>query len=389
MDVLGKDEPSPSNIAKTTEATTKKSTPYNANFEQHLEDYGVQATYDSQKPANWAEIRAALTRRRPSLSSSQLSEGSFETFQDSNHRAKNEDAVMADVIPAILGKGAPRAGCQALERNILFNNLAPLTDGTITQPKPDIYYGASPTELSRPVRDALSHHIMPSTMQDKPLAPNFFVEVKGPNGSGAVALRQARYDGAVGSRAIHSLEKYGDEEVQYDGQARTFSSIYNASAGSLQLYAHHATAPTSEGGRPKYHMTQIDAWAMTGNVDSFRRGATAFRNARDLAKQHRDGFIQAANEAVNKGASRSSRLLKDIKESQEEEEDEREEEKAAEERKQGTALRNDPLLVPSPPSTSNAGSTTKKQTKRRHPSSSSAVSVHLTRAAKRLRRSFS
>ena len=34
---------------------------------------------------------------------------------------------------------------------------------------------------------------------------------------------------------------------------------------------------------------------MTGNIDTFRRGATAFRNARDVAKQHRDRFIETAN----------------------------------------------------------------------------------------------
>jgi len=43
-------------------------------------------------------------------------------------------------------------------------------------------------------------------------------------------------------------------------------------------------------------MTQIDGWQMTGNVDSFRKGATAFRNARDRAKEHRDRFIGTANE---------------------------------------------------------------------------------------------
>lgn len=121
---------------------------------------------------------------------------------------------MVDVIPTILGKGARP---QALQRNILFNNLIPLTDGTITQPKPDIYYGARPKELSRPIRDALGHYIMPSTIQGKPLAPNFFIEVKGPNGSAAVATRQVRYDGAIGSRAIHSLQNY-EEKLQYDGQ---------------------------------------------------------------------------------------------------------------------------------------------------------------------------
>ncbi|EPE05966.1 hypothetical protein F503_02795 [Ophiostoma piceae UAMH 11346] len=378
MDVY---EPSLSNGTTTTEVKPKKSAPYNANFEQHLVDHDVQATYDSQKPANLAEIRAALTQRRPSLSSSQFSDGSFDTFQDCNNRAKNEDAVMADVIPAILGK-CTLYGRQTLERNLLFNNLAPLTDGTITQPRPDIYYGARPKELSRPVRDALGHYIMPSTVQDKSLAPNFFVEVKGPDGNAAVAIRQVRYDGAVGSRAMHSLQNYRGEELKYDAQAYTFSSAYHSSTGSLQLYAHHLTAPTSEG-RPKYHMTQLRTFAMTDTRETFIRGATAFRNARDLSKQHRDSFIQAANEAV-KGENRAPRVLKGIKESQKEEE----EEEAAEGTEQRTALRNGPLLVLTPPVTSNAGSAT-KQAKRRHPSSS-AVSPHLTRAAvKRGRHSYS
>ena len=44
------------------------------------------------------------------------------------------------------------------------------------------------------------------------MAPNFFMEVKGPDGSLAVATRQARYNGTVGSRAIYSLQNYGVEE---------------------------------------------------------------------------------------------------------------------------------------------------------------------------------
>lgn len=42
-------------------------------------------------------------------------------------------------------------------------------------------------------------------------------------------------------------------------------------------------------------MTQLDSWGMTGNINTFRGGATAFRNARDLAKQHRDSLIRDAN----------------------------------------------------------------------------------------------
>ncbi|KAL2255536.1 hypothetical protein VTK26DRAFT_3174 [Humicola hyalothermophila] len=42
-------------------------------------------------------------------------------------------------------------------------------------------------------------------------------------------------------------------------------------------------------------MTQIKAFAMTSDRDTFVQGATAFRNARDAAQRHRDSFIQAAN----------------------------------------------------------------------------------------------
>lgn len=277
--------------ATTKTTKTKKSTPYNRDFDLHLTDHGVHPVYSSQKP-DLTKVRSALRVPRLSLSSSKFSESAFEVFQTSNARAKDENDVLANVIPTILG---PHRPTHASARNTVFRNLEPLTDGTIAPAVPGIYYGAHPEDLCRSVRDELSHHIMPSTMQDKPLAPNFFIEVKGPDGSAAVATRQARYDGATGSRAMHSLQNYREEKLQYDGQAYTFSSTYHGGTGTLQLYAHHPTAPTSEGGRPEYHMTQVDTWAMTGNVDSFRRGATAFRNARDLAKQHRDGFIQAAN----------------------------------------------------------------------------------------------
>lgn len=233
---------------------------------------------------------AAVAIPRPSLSPSKFSDGAFRTFRESNARAKDEDDVLANVVPTILGPGQT---AHPSARNTVFGNLEPLTDGTIAPAKPDIYYGTYPEELSRPVRDELAHHIIPSTMQDKPLAPNFFIEAKGPDGSAAVATRQARYDGAIGSRAIHSLQHYGNEAPDFDGRPYTYTSTYHD--GLLKLYAHHVTAPTSGEGESEYHMTQVDTWGLTGNVDSFRRGVTAFRNARDLAKRHRDHFIQAAN----------------------------------------------------------------------------------------------
>ncbi|KAK7422432.1 hypothetical protein QQZ08_009514 [Neonectria magnoliae] len=272
-----------------TTTTKKSTTPYNRGFEQHLTDHGVHPIYSSQEP-DLEEVMTAMAVPRPSLSPSRFSDRAFKTFRESNARAKDEDDILADVIPTITG---PRQANHPSSRNTVFGNLKPLTDGTIAPAKPDIYYGAYPERLDRSIRDELAGHIIPSTMQDKPMAPNLFMEVKGPDGSLAVAMRQARYDGAIGSRAMHSLQNYNEEEPAYDGNPYTFSSIYHG--GQLQLYAHHVTAPTTPEGRPEYHMTQVDTWGMTGNIDSFRRGATAFRNARDLAKQHRDNVIREAN----------------------------------------------------------------------------------------------
>ena len=70
-------------------------------------------------------------------------------------------------------------------------------------------------------------------------------------------------------------------------------SIYND--GTLKLYTSHLTPPIEPGGQPEYHLKQLKAWAVTSDVETFRHGATAFRSARDFAKEMRDESIEAAN----------------------------------------------------------------------------------------------
>ncbi|POR36525.1 Uncharacterized protein TPAR_03221 [Tolypocladium paradoxum] len=43
-------------------------------------------------------------------------------------------------------------------------------------------------------------------------------------------------------------------------------------------------------------MTQIKTWGLTGDADTFRQGAAAYRNGRDWAKRQRDDAIKKANE---------------------------------------------------------------------------------------------
>ncbi|VUC33273.1 unnamed protein product [Clonostachys rosea] len=272
-----------------TTPTQKSTNPYHRAFEQHLTDHQVRRLEYASQTLELEDVRTALVRRRASLSPSRFSATSFGKFQETDGRAKGESEVLATVIPSILGS---QQSNHFSAMNTAFGNLKPLTDGTIVAAKPDIYDGAYPEDLDRSIRDEIAGYIIPSTAEDNPMAPNFFMEVKGPKGTVEVAQRQARYDGAIGSRAMHSLQNYNKEE-SYGRKPSVFSSVYQG--GTLQLFAHHMTAPTTPEGRPEYHMIQLDTWGMTGNIDTFRRGATAVRNVRDLAKRYRDRFIQEAN----------------------------------------------------------------------------------------------
>lgn len=183
------------------------------------------------------------------------------------------------------------------KNKIPFTKLDHLTDGTLVPGNPDLYYGARPEQLNRQVRDELSDKIIPSTQHDLPIVPNFFLAAKGPDGSIAVAGRQASYDGALGARGMHSLQSYRQDEPTYDNSAYTITSIYHG--GQLKIYTSHPAQPNGSGSRPEYYMTQLRSFAMTDTADTFRQGATAFRNARDWTKEQRDEAISQANERVS------------------------------------------------------------------------------------------
>ena len=198
---------------------------------------------------------------------------------------------MTSLIPVIEGT-VEDGRCDAGE--IPFTNLNHLTDGTLVPGNPDMYSGARPEQLDKRIRRELGGQIVPSTQHDLPLAPNYFVEVKGPDGSLAVATRQACYDGALGARGIRSLQTYEHAGVEHDNKAHTLTSIYHG--GQLRMFTSHPIPATGNNGSAGYAMTRIGAWSLIGGEDDFRRGAAAYRNGRDWAKEQRDQAIKDANE---------------------------------------------------------------------------------------------
>lgn len=253
-----------------------------------MSDHGIHLPFKHQGPKpNTAEIRRQFSARRRSLSPSRFDDTAFDDFVLISESV-SESSVMAKVIPILAGNAnIPN------EHNLQFTNCATLTGDLIVNPAPDFFDGAPPGALHKSLRDDLDRLVVPTKHGNGPVAPNLFLEGKSRNGSPLIARRQACLDGAYGARAMHSLQNYREEVQTYTAEVHAYSSTY--CDGHLKLYSHQVTAPRESGGEPEYCMTQISCYALTDDQSAFVAGATAFRNARDMAQRHRDELIQSAN----------------------------------------------------------------------------------------------
>ncbi|PYH86994.1 hypothetical protein BO82DRAFT_324311 [Aspergillus uvarum CBS 121591] len=303
------DDPSP----KRT--TTKGSTAYDPHFEGHLNDHGIfmpSGTYPDgtkpPRPANIAEIQRRLRNSRPSMALSENSlEREYENFTTVNDKTSDEQLVVKKILPFL--EGSQQYSFED-GGNHSFTNLTPLTDGTLANATPDFYHGARPNQLDNDIREDLSNTIIPTRRTNRPIAPNFFLETKGHDGSSAVLKRQACYDAALGARAMHALQQYGHGQSSnkpnyYDNNAYTIAATFKD--GLLGLYVTHPTRSTDNNDPDtNYVMTQAGQWALHGDPDTYQRGITAYRNAQDLAREFRDDLIRQANEQYAAGQDNAS-----------------------------------------------------------------------------------
>ncbi|KAI1196243.1 hypothetical protein F5X97DRAFT_334767 [Nemania serpens] len=288
---------SQSTLATGNSTRSKRSSVYDKDFEQHLIDHNVYPKgyiYPDREltpePGNNDNNHLAISAPRRSLSPSRFPPSAFKKFQRTNDRILSKGKVMSDVLPIMYGDAdIPN------ERNLYFTNLDSITENTMVDAVPDSFDGIHPVSIEKEVRASLNKIIIPTNHGQAPVAPNFFLEAKAPKGGADVLRRQACLDGAYGARAMHALQNYGKETPEYDGNAYTFSSTYHAGTGTLSLYTHHVTAPTSEGGLPEYHMTKLRGFDLTDTPETFIAGISAFRNSREVAQRHRDRFILEAN----------------------------------------------------------------------------------------------
>lgn len=285
--------------------------PFDAEFQQHLADHGIRMPGRRWETGGLDELRSGLTGRRASLSSSQFSSGAFESVLEDNEDGISELNIVTKVIPVLCGSAKiPN------QQNVLFTEMEPVTKEGAVKPRPDFFDGARLLDLDKSIRDdpRVRRVVVPTKHFQFPVAPNFFLEIKGSEGLWAVAQTQACYYGAYGARAMHALQNHGRADVVYDGDAYAFSAIYVSAPGMLTIYAHHVTAPTTtaeEGGaasRPEYHMTKVHTFCLMNTREGFVEGATAFRNIRDMARKRRDDIIREANARASEAAKTAAQV---------------------------------------------------------------------------------
>lgn len=304
---------------------------YDTNLEQLFVDNGIYPpTYANDwtcLPENWDEITEQAMRRRESVEVIwDVNEIEFSKLSEL-HREVGTEREVEELFFDITGKtgidvtnrqiirnGRYRTGeypqlwymmlfvKQVEEESANRNNeqrhirfdMKPILDGCPTLPcaKPALYDGLPNKYLNKDYLKKKKNLILPAA-NEKTTIPNFFVELKGKEGSSLVAERQALYDGVLGTRAMETLRKSWVMKPETfrseDGDANTIVSTY--CSGVLSLYTVHLQKSYNHSIRKTgYYMNLIGQWDIWHSRMDFHDGVSAFRNLRDWATNKRYEF---------------------------------------------------------------------------------------------------
>ncbi|KAI9815425.1 MAG: hypothetical protein M1826_002055 [Phylliscum demangeonii] len=209
----------PQSTNASSASRIKNSSTYDKNFLQHLMERCIDSYNDEfDLPDDWEERQNGLMPARGSLSPSRFPDANFRDFLIKTNRAEREQDVMNHCFPFIHGDFDFPS-----KKNVVFNNLVPLTEHSLVDAKPDFVDGADPAtinprvcrdleiDVTQTIKDkdpvertivVQKSYIIPCRTTAYPALPNFFLEAKGPGGTAGVAKIQACYNGVLGARRL-------------------------------------------------------------------------------------------------------------------------------------------------------------------------------------------
>jgi hypothetical protein len=216
-----------SSAAKDAASLKVSSTAHKSGFEQALEDEAhIHLPVHANPKPPLDGLHNDLARQRSSVSSSTCKE-IYEAFMNDKENQNSEAKVRSNIVPVLKGR---RNNNFKEEEDLQFIAFSPGT----SKPEPDYYDGAFRKDIDKTVLIELESSIDLTKQYTAGVAPNFFLEVKGPNGNPRKAMLQACHYGAYGARAMQALRTYG-QELSYDGNAYTITSTYIFDTAQIRL----------------------------------------------------------------------------------------------------------------------------------------------------------
>ncbi|KKK25782.1 hypothetical protein ARAM_002042 [Aspergillus rambellii] len=319
----------PATTPSSSSSSSSSSTAvYDVHFQDHLVRHGIypppspSASSDpdgtaaatatpARRPANWAELQHRLHIPLPADSSL---DQAYTRFRRLSAAAYPKHLPLPHLLSILEGTPQPRAlassggsggSSSGSSSGRVFTNLAPLTDGTLPPARPDFYHASPAAQLHPEIHRHLDKQIAITATAtaaaarhnaSRVLAPNFFLEV----GGGAAAMRRrACYHGALGARAMRALGGFAMAAGDGDGDGKAYTIAVTYRAGQLRVYCVHVQSRPGQGAQQSdYVVTLVGEWALDGGDarSCFRAGVAAYRNARELAREYREGILGLANE---------------------------------------------------------------------------------------------
>lgn len=171
---------------------------------RYLDDHLVHPDdYRVAKPRNWDEIKVMMEQSRPVAPQTASYQAQYEAYRDLLLEVRTGPEVVDRIFPLLEGDNDVHSS-----KGHTLSHLEHLIDGNIAKSTPDYYDGANPEKIDKGLVAELSKFVQPLKKKKCPVFPSFFALLKAPDYSNAVAEQQARYAGAIGSRAIHKLRSF-------------------------------------------------------------------------------------------------------------------------------------------------------------------------------------
>ncbi|KAB8337285.1 hypothetical protein FH972_021586 [Carpinus fangiana] len=279
-------------------------------FEVELIKAGVLFPRNAQVPSNYKFLRDVLGEVKDTTHSLYRQKRQFDRFSRACSDAKDENEITAIVLRELDFQDLLRGPNEVFNNVCMHHPISP----KISSSQPDRYCGEKKSSIPFSVSTALLKYIQPSTSADCLLAPNFFLEFKGPKGTAAVCKRQAFHNGAIGAQAMHMMRQHIDipEKTLFDAKAYTITITIEAST-AISIYSTHVTQQIDAHQNIKrapenslsYHIVEIGTYHLRSSVESFVEGLSALSNAHSWARRQRRKLLSALQSSTS--ATRSTR----------------------------------------------------------------------------------